>query len=137
MTWRIEQHDVSVTPWPLEDESVQCVVTSPPYWGLRDYGTAKWVGGSPECDHDPRRREQDSNSKQATSAGSARDPLQGRHTCRKCGARRIDSQIGLESTPAEYVEMSRRRISAPRSEGEAERRGREDAGQMTWLDGTA
>ncbi|KKK90038.1 hypothetical protein LCGC14_2727080, partial [marine sediment metagenome] len=23
----------------LEDESVQCVVTSPPYWGLRDYGT--------------------------------------------------------------------------------------------------
>ena len=22
--------------WP--DESVQCVVTSPPYWGLRDYG---------------------------------------------------------------------------------------------------
>jgi DNA modification methylase len=23
---------------PLADESVQCVVTSPPYWGLRDYG---------------------------------------------------------------------------------------------------
>lgn len=22
----------------LPDESVQCVVTSPPYWGLRDYG---------------------------------------------------------------------------------------------------
>jgi DNA modification methylase len=22
----------------LEDESVNCVVTSPPYWGLRDYG---------------------------------------------------------------------------------------------------
>lgn len=27
---------------PLADESVQCVVTSPPYWGLRDYGTATW-----------------------------------------------------------------------------------------------
>ncbi len=25
---------------PLEDESVHCVVTSPPYWGLRDYGLA-------------------------------------------------------------------------------------------------
>jgi site-specific DNA-methyltransferase (cytosine-N4-specific) len=25
----------------LADESVQCCVTSPPYWGLRDYGTAK------------------------------------------------------------------------------------------------
>ena len=24
----------------LDDKSVQCVVTSPPYWGLRDYGTA-------------------------------------------------------------------------------------------------
>ena len=22
----------------LEDESVDCCVTSPPYWGLRDYG---------------------------------------------------------------------------------------------------
>ena len=29
----------------LDDESVQCVVTSPPYWGLRDYGTEKWVDG--------------------------------------------------------------------------------------------
>ena len=24
----------------LPDESVQCVVTSPPYWGLRDYKVA-------------------------------------------------------------------------------------------------
>ena len=23
---------------PLQDESVQCVITSPPYYGLRDYG---------------------------------------------------------------------------------------------------
>lgn len=22
----------------LDDESIDCVVTSPPYWGLRDYG---------------------------------------------------------------------------------------------------
>lgn len=26
---------------PLRDETVQCVVTSPPYWGLRDYGFGK------------------------------------------------------------------------------------------------
>ena len=26
---------------PLKDKSVQCVVTSPPYWGLRDYGTGR------------------------------------------------------------------------------------------------
>jgi DNA modification methylase len=29
---------------PLPDESVQCVVTSPPYWGLRDYGTPGQLG---------------------------------------------------------------------------------------------
>lgn len=28
----------------LPDESVQCVVTSPPYWGLRDYGVAGQMG---------------------------------------------------------------------------------------------
>lgn len=29
---------------PLRDESVQCVVCSPPYWGLRDYGVAGQIG---------------------------------------------------------------------------------------------
>lgn len=28
----------------LPDNSVQCVITSPPYWGLRDYGTERQVG---------------------------------------------------------------------------------------------
>ena len=28
----------------LSDESVHCVVTSPPYWGLRDYGVAGQIG---------------------------------------------------------------------------------------------
>lgn len=28
----------------LEPESVQCCVTSPPYWGLRDYGHAEQIG---------------------------------------------------------------------------------------------
>ena len=38
----------------LDDNSIDCCVTSPPYWGLRDYG--------------------------------------------------VDGQLGLESTPEEYVE---------------------------------
>jgi len=29
---------------PLQDHSVQCIVTSPPYWGLRDYGTPGQLG---------------------------------------------------------------------------------------------
>jgi DNA modification methylase len=40
----------------LPDQSVQCCVTSPPYWGLRDYGTATWEGGEPDCDHQPERK---------------------------------------------------------------------------------
>jgi hypothetical protein len=36
---------------PLADESVHCVVTSPPYYSLRDYGTARWEGGDAGCDH--------------------------------------------------------------------------------------
>jgi len=28
----------------LASESVQCVVTSPPYWGLRDYGHVYQIG---------------------------------------------------------------------------------------------
>jgi DNA modification methylase len=37
----------------LPESSVQCAVTSPPYWGLRDYGLppAIW-GGDQTCDHD-------------------------------------------------------------------------------------
>jgi DNA modification methylase len=37
----------------LPPESVQCVVTSPPYWGLRSYGTEPQVwGGKDDCAHD-------------------------------------------------------------------------------------
>ena len=32
---------------PLPDESVHCVVTSPPYWGLRDYGLEEGIGLEP------------------------------------------------------------------------------------------
>lgn len=31
----------------LSDQSVDCVVTSPPYWGLRDYGVAGQIGIEP------------------------------------------------------------------------------------------
>lgn len=35
---------------PLADESVDCVVTSPPYWGLRDYGVDGQIGLEKELD---------------------------------------------------------------------------------------
>lgn len=35
---------------PLRDGSVDCVVTSPPYWGLRDYGAGGQIGLEPNPD---------------------------------------------------------------------------------------
>ncbi|MEM9803838.1 MAG: site-specific DNA-methyltransferase [Cyanobacteria bacterium P01_D01_bin.56] len=35
----------------LPDESINCIVTSPPYWGLRDYGCEKQLGMEPTPDH--------------------------------------------------------------------------------------
>jgi len=80
-------------------------VTSPPYWGLRDYGTATWEGGSEECDH---------LEVGGTTRGGPRSTITGvqdisphsaqyRRACAKCGAKRIDSQLGLEPTPEEYI----------------------------------
>src|SRR3972149_11865475 len=88
---------------PLADESVHCVVTSPPYWGLRDYGTATWEGGEAGCDHKVGRFEAPGpvNQKQLSNSGSAGH--QAKDICPKCGAVRIDAQLGLEATPEEYV----------------------------------
>lgn len=44
MTVRIINDDVLNALAGLPDESVDCCVTSPPYWGLRDYGVAGQIG---------------------------------------------------------------------------------------------
>jgi DNA methylase len=49
--WRILKGDCTVRMRELDAGSIQTVVTSPPYWGLRDYGTASWEGGDAACDH--------------------------------------------------------------------------------------
>lgn len=113
MGYEILNGDVIEQLKTLSDESVQTVITSPPYWGLRDYGTGKWEGGDAECDH-----------VKTTLSGSAcklrndgREHIglyEGekagtfsvtpyRDVCGKCGAIRIDNQIGLEKTPQEFV----------------------------------
>jgi len=44
MTVRIINADVMAGLATLPDNSVHCVVTSPPYWGLRDYGVEGQIG---------------------------------------------------------------------------------------------
>jgi DNA modification methylase len=90
----------------MPDESVHCVVTSPPYFGLRDYGTAQWEGGDAVCDHvgPPMRtnnKPSDPSSNFHGGSTRANEPM-GR-LCTKCGATRTDSQLGLEPTPDAYV----------------------------------
>ena len=42
--WQLLQGDVLERLRELPDNSVHCVVTSPPYWGLRDYGVEGQIG---------------------------------------------------------------------------------------------
>jgi DNA modification methylase len=44
MSWQIRQGDWIEVLRTMPDESVHCVVTSPPYWGLRDYGVSGQLG---------------------------------------------------------------------------------------------
>src|SRR5262245_48139016 len=91
----------------LPDESVHCVVTSPPYWGLRDYGTGSWDGGDPDCDHSDAKIKTRYDYKLSDGAaihradsasrapGTGTDASRWRDEC-PCGARRVDQQLGLE-----------------------------------------
>ena len=90
----------------FKDGSIDCCVTSPPYYGLRDYGTGKWIGGDSNCPH--RRTSKYSKN---TITGHAQEELAGnvgdaiyKKVCPFCGAIREDKQIGLEETPDEYIE---------------------------------
>jgi len=79
---------------PLADKSVHMAVTSPPYWALRDYGTAQWEGGSAECDHKVGNQVQDNKAPGAIVSGVR--PGADTSRCKLCGAIRIDNQLGLE-----------------------------------------
>ncbi|HVZ17097.1 MAG TPA: DNA methyltransferase [Terriglobales bacterium] len=47
MSIRILRGDVRGMLRTLEPDSIDCVITSPPYWGLRDYGVAGQIGMEP------------------------------------------------------------------------------------------
>ena len=92
----------------IEDESVDCCITSPPYYGLRDYGTATWVGGDPNCPHYRVNKIRGDNTltghKTMMLSGNAVGDSIYKKVCPICGAVRVDNQIGLEETPDEYIQ---------------------------------
>ena len=98
----------------LEDGSVQCVVTSPPYWGLRKYSGVPdliW-GGDADCEHEwidqtdnaegytSRKRWQHQATRDNNPEGWSTDIRQ-HGSCSLCGAWR--GSYGLEPTPELYV----------------------------------
>ena len=119
-THNIIQGDAIAGMQTLPAECVQTCITSPPYWGLRDYGTATWDGGDSSCNHvdDVALAERLRQKKSMISVGERIDgstrtrvhdeqignTIQHRDVCPKCGAKRIDAQLGAEKTPEAYVE---------------------------------
>ena len=91
----------------LPTGSVHMCATSPPFFGLRDYGTGEWEGGDQGCDHSASKPSRKANAT-ATSGleggkGTVHASLVYGAECGRCGARRVDRQIGLEATPDEWV----------------------------------
>ena len=95
----------------LPDGCVQTCVTSPPYWGLRDYGLEPSIwGGEAGCRHEwgekiPQNSRhlytEDNSGKESPVAGKGAYPSSRGQYCR-CGA--WSGCYGLEPTPELYVQ---------------------------------
>lgn len=94
----------------MEAESIDCCVTSPLYYGLRDYDTGTWEGGDASCQHivgEMRRGLGLASSVVSVRGGGHKAAevadIKAKALCPHCGAVRVDRQIGLEETPAAFV----------------------------------
>lgn len=93
----------------LPSDSVDCCITSPPYFNLRDYSTATWEGGDRDCDHvanpkatkkfgNPEFNENRPSREETKTHGYYAD------ICPKCGSVKVDHQVGIEATVGEYID---------------------------------
>jgi DNA modification methylase len=106
MTTKIITGNVLDKVKKLKDNSIQTVITSPPYWGLRDYGTATWIDGNTNCDHKGKPFATKANINKNTGGRDVKNQEDReffKSVCGKCGATRVDAQLGLEETVEEYV----------------------------------
>ena len=102
----------------MTDESIDMCMTSPPYWGLRDYDVSQIFGGDLDCEHEwggsfkHDVREEINHAKSRTTDRFYGEPsrkFDGNHQkhesniyCLKCHAWK--GQLGLEPTPELYIE---------------------------------
>lgn len=106
--WHVEQGHVLDVLRSLPSESVHCVVTSPPYWGLRAYGTEPQVwGGELDCAHSwtvghpAGYRSSDTNPCPLQTAGNIGRENRSGQTCAICGA--FFGELGSEPLPDLFV----------------------------------
>jgi len=85
------------------EKSIDCVITSPPYWALRNYGTEPIIrGGDVSCDHNFVPSGKNIKHPSDTILGDRRFvDMETESICNKCGAVKVS--LGLESTPQLYV----------------------------------
>jgi DNA modification methylase len=91
------------------NNSVDCVVTSPPYWAKRQYSDANTIwGGNPKCEHEwvesppsPTKLGVQGNTDEKYKAVNTGKPELGK-LCKKCGG--WYGQLGLEPTPQLFVD---------------------------------
>jgi site-specific DNA-methyltransferase (cytosine-N4-specific) len=93
----------------IPDNSIDCCCTSPPYFGLRDYETAQWLVGDPDCDHvaNPNATKTFGNpefNENRPSRSATKTPGYYADICPKCGAEKVDYQVGIEPTVHDYID---------------------------------
>ena len=106
--------DVKEVLKSFPEESIDLIIFSPPYWGLRDYGedTVTIWDGDPECEHDwyetvddvegyTSKKRRQHGIKRGTHPDKWSRRIRKYGFCRKCGAWR--GQLGLEPHPQMYI----------------------------------
>ena len=104
-------HQSTFDRWPFEDNSIQAIITSPPYYSLRKYDIPDIViGGNLECEHEwgdmmPAHHPGQVQDNKAVHPENAIGQNKGSGSfCQLCGAWR--GCFGLEPTPELYVQHS-------------------------------
>lgn len=113
MTVRILRGDCRDMLKTLPAESVHCCVTSPPYWGLRDYGIPPSIwGGDPACAHEwgPEGKKGGGSHTHTTGTGqngtkqiAAHEAISSASTGNFCSCGAWRGCLGLEPTPELFV----------------------------------
>lgn len=109
--WHVEVGDVREVCQKMPAGVVRCVCTSPPYWGLRDYGLPPSVwGGDPICEHEWGEKQRPGNYNWAEKIKADGQLDRGHQKkanatrsqfCVKCGA--WLGCLGLEPTPELFI----------------------------------